>query len=556
MSAPNPLAQAIISRHDALKAEQSNWRSLWDDAARYIMPRKGDILTKNTPGQEQTTQLYDTTAEESVQVFAAGLLAQLTPPGEAWFKLEPSKPGASEEYRSWLSGLTDFALKAIYASNFYLGWHEDCLDGGTFGTSCLYLEEGTKRLLNFVNIPVGTFTICEDAEGMVDTLYREWSWTAKQAEQQWGAEKLGEQARKALSSTDPKDWDRKFTFIHAIYPRRRGLWKEGQVEASLRPIASCYVCKEDVHVVEEGGFYEMPMFAGRLLRSNNEVYGRGPGVQVLPEIRVLNRMELDLLLAVETMVNPPWLMPDDSAYRPDNRPNGITYWDASNPNNKPEQLRRENRVDLGEQKTEQKRARIRSAFFVDMFQMLTNPAAMQREKTAFEVAQMVQERLVLFSPMFARIVQEKLNPLIERVVNIILRSGLYPPPPQDAVEQGYEISYTSKIALAIKAAQNNALLEVLNICTLMQPFDQAVGMVVDWAKALRDVARNRGLPQEWMRSEEDVQAMVAQMQQAQQAMQQAALAEQMGKTVKNLGPKAQDAAAKSIEVGAGNGRVM
>jgi len=140
------------------------------------------------------------------------------------------------------------------------------------------------------------------------------------------------------------------------------------------------------------------------------------------------------------------------------------------------------------------------------------------------------------------------------VVNIILRNGLYPPPPVELNRAGYEIVYTSKIALAIKAAQNNALLEVLNIASLMQPFDQAVGAVIDWTKALRDVSRNRGLPAEWMRSEEDVAAMVAQMQQAQQAMQQMQMAESSSAAIKNMGPKAQDAAATAMGRQIGGGK--
>jgi hypothetical protein len=541
----DPQAQQIISRWNSLKTEQTNFRTLWDDAANYIMPRKGQIVSTTSPGQSQTIQLYDTTAEESALVFGAGLLAQLVPPGEVWMRFEPSNPNASEVTRAWYSECTDRAIKAVYASNFYLAIHEDFLDAGIFGPSCTYVEEGKKRLLNFVHIPVGSFYCCEDNEGAVDTMFRDWKWTAAQAMQQWPNGKFGKQLAAAASASDPKDKDRKFTFIHAIYPRQEH--RSGEVEGKLRPIASCYVCLEDQNVIEEGGFYEMPAAVSRLLRSNNEVYGRGPGIQVLPEIKLVNRMELDLLLALEQAVKPGWLMPDDSAYRPDNRPDGITYWDASNPNNRPERLQSNARIDLGEQKTEQKRQRIRSAFFVDMFQMLSNASEMKREKTAFEVAQMVQEKLILFSPMFARLTQEKLNPLLERVFNIMFRAGMFPPPPEEAMQDGgYEIVYVSKIALAIKAAQNGALMEMLQLCTEMANFDQSVPMVVKWREAFRDVARNRGTPQDWMRTDEEVDAMVAQMQEAQAAMQQAQTAEMAAGAVQKLGPAAQEKAAKAL----------
>jgi len=537
-------AEQIISRHESLWADLLNWRNLWDDAANYTMPHKGNIVTVTAPGQEQTTGVYDTTAEESLLIFAAGLVSQLIPPGELWFRFEPSDEGASELVKNWFDDCTSRAAKALYASNFYLAMHEDFLDAGFSGTSNTFLEQGKVRLLNFTNVPVGTFTIAEDSEGMVNTVYREWKWSALQARDFFGDEKLSKKIRECLADTESPAWDKKFTFIHAVYPRAKADVREGEVEGLLRPIASCYVCVEDRAVIDESGYYEMPHAVSRLLRSRNEVWGRGPGLQVLPEVKMLNRMEQDILLAIEKHVGPGWLMPDDSAYRPDNRPNGITYWDASNPNNKPERVREESRVDLGEQKTEQKRRRIRSAFFADMFQMLSSSVEAKREKTAFEVAQMIQEKLVLFSPIFARLVQEKLNPLLERVFSLMMREGMFKEPPMDIGDSGgrYEIAYVSKIALAIKAAENNSLMELLEIANAMVPFDSSVAMVVDWRKAFRDVSRNRGVKTDWMRSDDDVDEMIERMQKAQEAMQAAQTAETLSKTAKNLGPEAQSAA--------------
>ncbi len=546
MNASNDLAQAIINRHESLKAERSNWDNLWDDVARYIVPRKGNILSKKSPGQEQTIDLYDTTAEEAALIGAAGLLSQLTPPGEPWFRYEPANENATEEFKSKLEKATDRALKAIYASNFYLAIHEDFLDILTFCTSNTYVEEGSKRLLNFVNIPVGTFCVCEDNEGMVDSVYREWQWTAKQIEQNWPDTKLPKLVAEKLASKSPKDWDHKFTLIHATYPRRPGQWKQGPVEGALREYASVYVVKEDKAVIEESGYFERAFAVGRLLRSNNEIYGRGAGISVIPEVKVLNRAEQDLMLAIEKGVNPGWLMPEDSAFRPDNRPNGITYWDSTNPNAKPERLPEQARVDWAENYTERKRRRINSAFFVDMFQMLNTPGVKEKEMTAREVAERIREKLVLFSPMFARIVQEKLNPLLERTFNILLRQGHFDDLGFTPEDGPYQVTYTSKIALALKAANDSALLELVDIAALLQPFDQSVSMVVKWREAMRETARNRGMSAEFLRTNDEIDQMVAAMQQAQDAMQKAQMAESMAGAVQKLGPDAQKAATAAV----------
>jgi hypothetical protein len=542
-------ADTIIQRNEALKSARQNFAVLWDDAARWILPRKGNIITKTSPGSDQASELFDSTAEEAALIYAAGLLSSLTPAGEQWMRLEPSDPDAPETVKAFLARASERVQETLLASNFYLTAHEAFIDSGVFCTVCMFTGESNRTGVSFTNIPVGTFCVAENNEGFVDTVYREWSWTARQALQEWGREKLGEKVQKAL---DDAKWDQEFTFIHAVEPRLE--FEEGvQLDPKKRRFASLYVCKEDKHLIDEGGYYEFPYAVLRTLRSNNELYGRGPGLQILPEAKLVNRIEKDLLVAVEKMVDPPWLMPDDAGSRPDNRPNGVTYWDTSNPNNKPEQLQLTNRVDLGESKSDQKRARIRQAFFVDMFQMLTNLQEQRREKTAFEVAEMLQEKLVLFTPIFARTVQEFLNPTLERVFAILLRAGKLGDVPPELQGLDYRISYVSKIALALKTARTSSLAQVMNMLGSMVVFDPSVKHIVDWRKAARDVANNYALPTDWQRSELEVEEIVAGETEAAMQMQQAALAKDITQSARNLGPEAQKAATQTI-VNAGAGQ--
>lgn len=539
------LAQSVIKYHDSLKADAGNWLTTWEEAAKYILPRKGGIIGGRSEGSTQTSNLFDSTAEESCLIYAAGMVSQIMPPGEAWARFEPADKDAPAAFKEWLEKATDTTFRYLYASNFYLAAHEAFLDGGCFGTRALYVEEGTKKPLNFVSLQVGSFFGEENADGMVDTVSREFLFTARQAEQKWGREALGKMMQDILSQEDKGQQNRKFTIIHQIKPRAQ--YDEGMtIDAKRRPIASIYVCKEDSHVLEEGGFYEMPVAVGRELRSNQEVYGRGPGVQCLPEIRMLNDMERDILLAVEREVNPGWIQAYELPFQPDNRPGGVTFFEATHPELKPEQQQYTNRIDLGEVKTDQKRRRIRAAFHVDMFQMLSNAAEAKREKTAFEVAQMVQEKLILFSPVFARYTQEMLNPILERVFFILLRAGAFGEMPQVAVNPRFEIVYVSKIALAIKAAQANSLMQVAQLVEAISPFDEGVALVVKWAKATRDVARDMGLRADWLPSDEELENGIAQMQQAKVAMQQAQTAEMAAGAVRNLGPGAQEKATSAI----------
>jgi len=541
-------ADYIIQRNNALKAKASNFRSLWQECADYVLPRKSGIITERSEGNRASDSIFDTTAEESMLIFASGLLQHLTPPGQIWARIESTEKEPNPELAAWFDKESEALMQELHSDNFQHTIHEAFVSLGTFGTCCVLLEEGTRDFLNFKEAVVGTFSVCESNEGAVDTVYREWKWSARQAEQEWGREALGPNVRKALESKNPSDQDKEFTFIHAVYPRTKGAAgilhqlevdsvKEGvPVGPTLRPIASIYVCVEDKAVVLEDGYYEMPYAVCRLLKSNGELYGRGPSMQVLPNLRLVNRMEALTLAATERIVDPSWLLPDDAAYRPDNRPGGITYYDATNPAGKPEQLISAARVDVSESKMEQIRERISKAWHVPMFHALNNEFAQKRQKTAFEVEQMLQEKMADFSPMFTRITRELLSILLERAFAMRLRSGKAEPPPVDIGEElDFKITYTGEIALRIRAMQDKGTVQAAQLAGQFAQFDPRVLHVIKWENRFREMAKNLGVPSTDLRSEEEVAEIVQAQQEAQAEAEQAQQMQQMAGAMKDIG---------------------
>jgi hypothetical protein len=545
-------AQRVISLFNSMESDALNFRTRWQECANYIQPRKGNILTLLSPGQPQTILLWDTTAEQSLITYAAGLVSFLTPPSERWFRLEPQDDNAPQEFRDWLNDCSERMAQEIGNSNFYEVWHEDCLDGGCFGSSLMRTDEYASdrdNILGFTNIPVGNFYWKEDNRGRISTIARKWKWSCDQAEEEFGEDALTPQLVRCFRSAEPSDHARQFNFIELIRPRRKADVKHGPTIPENRPWECLYVCIEDNDIVREDGYYENPYAGCRLMRSNNESYGRGPGTQAMPEIKMVNRMEEDMAVVIERMARPSWIMPDDTAYDPDNRPDGVTYWEAAmGAAYKPEQIEMKNRVDLGETKTQQKRKVIQDYFFVDMFKLLTREEVMEQQKTAFEVQQMVNERMILFSPIFGRITKEKLNPTLFRVFAIMFRNGRFKPMPAglDPRSLEFQVSYVSKIALAIKAVQNEALATAVQIITSMMQLDPSVVYLLKCPEAARQVLVNAGVPSAWLRSEYEVKQMSAQQQAAAQRLQSAQAAMAGSQAIKNLGPTAQGGATQAL----------
>jgi len=504
----------VVAHCDELFKEQVNWRHTWQDVSDYFYPVKANIETLETPGEVRAQERYDYTGEEMLLKAAAGIVGWVTPIGTRWIVLEPKNKKAPQEIKDWFRICSEILLEALASSNFYMSWHEDVIDGLMFGTSCLFIEGGDEKDLNFVSWPISTWAFTMDSEERPDYICRKWDWTARQAVSEWGEENVGEEVLKAYKAGSP-DCEKKFTFYHAIYKRKEGEYKEGPTTGDNRPWASVYVSNIDKHLIEEDGYYELPAPIGRILKSNSEKYGRSPSIGTLPVAKMLSRMEYDTLLAIEKMVNPPWIAPDDSDYDPDNRPNGVTYYKAGS--KEPKQQEYKNRIDLAEATKAFYRGVIERAFFVDMFQMLTQIGANNRQfPTATQIHGMLEERVGLFTPIFSRLTQEKLNPTIERVFSILFRKGAFPRPPANIAEWGgeYEISYNSRIALAIKSLQNNQLFQAMEFIRGMTEIDPAARYAIKATTATRGALTNMSLPQDWIRDENEIEEMVEAEEQA------------------------------------------
>lgn len=548
----NSKAQKAIARFNAMESDALNFRSRWQECANYIQPRKGNILTMLSPGQPQTMLLWDTTAEQALIVYAAGLVSFLTPPGELWARFESKNKNAFPALKAWFEDSTQKVMGEIGASTFYEIWHEDCLDGGGFGSSLLRVDEypdDPESILGFINCPVGTFYWDEDNRGRIATIGRKWKWTADQAAEEFGEDALTPQILKCYRSNEHGDHTRQFNFIEIIRKRAKEDIIAGPTTPEHRPWECLYVCVEDNDIVREDGYYENPYAGCRTMRSNNEVYGRGPGTQAMPEIKMVNRMREDYCVILERMGRPSWISPDDTAYDPDNRPDGVTYWDASKgPQYKPEQIQLKNQVPDIKQMIEDSRSVIRDYFFNDMFKLLTRQDVIQQEKTAYEVAQMVQERLILFSPIFGRITKEKLSPMLYRVFSIMYRNGRFLPLPMGVAPESieFEVTYISKIALAIKAIQNQAFASAVQLILSVIPLDPSLRYLLKCEDGARGVLGNVGLASSLMRSSSEIKTLWQKEQQEQAATQASLQAVQGSQAIKNLGPQAQAGATQAI----------
>jgi hypothetical protein len=180
--------------------------------------------------------------------------------------------------------------------------------------------------------------------------------------------------------------------------------------------------------------------------------------------------------------------------------------------------------------------RIDQAMRADLW--LVMEQLVEGKMTATEVVQRREEKGLQLGPTLHRLEDELLNPMVDRVVPIILRRGLMPPPPQEL--QGMEVraEFISVLAQAQKVVGIQGVQELsryVGIFAQMQMSAQQPPTALDkfdFDQAIDDIGDMLGTPTALVRSDDKVEALRAQRAKAQQEQQALQQAQQMAETAK------------------------
>ncbi|MGP1395395.1 MAG: portal protein [Inquilinaceae bacterium] len=489
----------IIARFEALKGERTPWHALWQEVADYVLPRRGDFSVRRSPGQRRTERLFDGTATWANEQLAAGLHGLLTTPAVRWFSLRvrDERLDRAEPVRLWLDHAAERMAQVFNApqANFNPQAHELYLDLGAFGSAVMFVGDRPGQGIRFQTRHLGECHIAESDTGAVDTLYREFMLTARQAVQMFGAATPEPVAR--LADTAPHT---KSTYLHAVFPRAEA-GKGGAPINRNKPWASHYLSLDHKTPISESGFDEFPYLVPRWSKVTGETYGRSPAMTVLPDIKMLNAMKKTVIVAAQKAVDPPLMVPDDGFLNPIRTvPGGLNYY-RSGGRDRIEPLIGGGRIDIGMEMVAAQQQAIVRAFYADWLSLRDGP-----QMTATEVLQRREERMRLLGPMMSRLQTEFLGPLIERTFKIMLRARAFDPPPEDLADVEIEVDYVSPIAQAQKATRTESLGRVLDVAERLAQYDPALLDLVDGEAALREIATVYNAPPRLLRSEEEIAA--------------------------------------------------
>lgn len=524
----------LCKRLDWMKSERGNFDAHYQEIANYVTPNSHWFTDRpETQGTRRNLRVYDVTAELANNTMAAALQGMLTNPSEPWFELRIENDlqnlEAREEVKLWLMDVRNKMMAEFNSpqTNFDNQNHEIFLSLGAFGTAVMFIGDSMNlKDVEYKTIPLSQCYIAENFTGVVDTLFRCFTMTARQMVQKFGENNVSD---KVLEKIQQNKADDKFEVVHAVLPTE----DVGDGVLKSKAFASLYFDKKHKYVMRRRGFDMFPYVVPRWAKLTGETYGRSPTMTVLPDIKMLNEMMKTIIRSAQKSVDPPiWLPSEGAVGRIRTYHGAINYFQPGMGDQiQVPDLGGDTR--LGVDMLQLMRETIRQAYNINLFELPERPKSHQ-EMREVEVLSRKQDQQLLLTPTLTRLQREYFGPLIKLTYNRLVKSGKLPPTPPALANTRLEIEYVSPVVRAQRALQADGLNQFIQLSAPLGQIDPNVFDNIDIDGAARYLMDLMEVPVQARRAPDQVQAK-REARAQQEAQQQALLAaESLSSSVKNV----------------------
>lgn len=532
-----------------LRSMRSPWEDQWREIADNIAPNRLRIQADGNKGKQDRSKIIDSTASQALRTLASGMHSGITSPSRPWFRLTTFDPDLREfsPVKTYLSKAEQMMREVFQASNLYRAFHMGYGDIGAFGQSAAILVRDEANFIRLLPLVHGSFWIGRDDTGTATTLYRQLYWSTENIVSRFGLENCSVTVKNCYSRGD---YSAKHTLYHAIEPRKYR--QIGKIDKANKPYASCYWEEGGTStlMLEKSGFDRNPIIAPLWESIADDDYGVSPGMDVLPDVKMLMKSQIRKGEAIDKKVRPAMVGPTSMQNHPvSTMPGSISYVD--DPTGKMYRPAMEVNISISELREDigETQARIERGFFADLFLMLSQMDGVQPRNT-FEIAERKEEKLLALGPVLENIYGGQLAPVIDQTFNMMAAEGKFGEPPIELEEQTLKIEYVSMLAQAQKAIGTGAIERVFSFAGSIAAVKPDIMDKLDADQALDEYAEMVGAPPAVVVPDDKVKGMrdarAKQMQQQQMAEQLPAMA-----TAANQGAQAAEVLAGMPNGGTG-----
>jgi hypothetical protein len=443
---------------DTAKSKRNNFMHMWQQVADYGLGRR-EFIAKVNPGRPRQIPIYDGTFQHSSDAMVAAVQAMVFNQATQWAWIVPEDPelAKDEEVMKYYQQMTEVVFKifnhpeACFPSTIT----ESVTDWVNFGNCCIYTDQDDTGIY-FQAMPLNEMIVDINCRGLVDTFYREFTYTAKQAVDEF-AEHAGTGARKAFAD---QKFDEPFMFIHAVLPR--GLFPSRPPANDSHEFLSIYANITDGEIVREKGYTEQPFSFARYNTDAGEIYGRGPGINAISDAKMLNRMRKTRISAAEKGTDPVILQSDDGVMgnvktHPGAR---IIIRDTGSRTIPPvSYLESRARFDISDVAFDQTREQVRAHFSHELLETIADP-----RMTATQIIEIGARSAQKIGPPVLRLQSELGEQTLRRVVGLADRAGKFDhiAKPDRLAGVKFAVDYVSPAMKAQLSADAQAVMTSVN----------------------------------------------------------------------------------------------
>lgn len=492
--------RGLLKRYTHAKAIKDLWLPTFEECYEYALPQRESFYTESI-GRRRTDRIFDETAVVGVQEFASRLQSGIVPNYARWADFIAGTEVPKQDRKEvdlLLDEVTEYVFEILQNSNFSQEVHETFLDCAV-GTGILLVEEGDAvQPVRFKAIPLPQIVLDAGHDDRVDHIFRKRMIRMKEIQYAYPNSIMSEKMKMDMDKTP----DRECEIIEIVYRDYRNTKEE---EYKFCAIASGYEHKLVEQTFKGSG--SNPYIIYRWSKCAGEVYGRGPLQLALPAIKTANLVIELILENAQMSISGMYQVEDDGVINVDNIsliPGTIIPKAAGSSGLQP--IAPAGNFNVSDLVLRDMRTNIKKALYNDM---LGTP----NEKTpmsATEVAERMADLSRQIGAAFGRLQAELVNPVLQRVVYILRKQGRIKIP----VVNGREIKIKSSSPLA-QAQHQQDVATVDRFLAMVQARvgPQLLNILVKQDEAAKYVAKKLGVPEELIRSQEEMQEAAQNLQQ-------------------------------------------
>lgn len=498
--------KGVLTRYKRAKAERDRWKGSLSEAYRYALPGS-DLFTENdSSGAPVDPNLFDTTAKDALDEWAArlaysiGLGFQQLVRLEAGQVIRDSVKGQpdEEEFLSQVAETLEATRNIIddqlKASNFVIEAMSAMKSAGV-STGVLLVKEGTAAApVSFQAVSLDKVIFADGPEGTVERVYRKSKMTVAAVRRLWPEAVFPDEGKHDFKE------EKEITIVEATeYNAETGKWETRILHKN--------------HKLFRIDFDEPRWIVFRVDKYPESVHGVGPGLGKLPDIKSLNRaVELTFQNGAMAICGM-WQADDDGVTNPENiviQPGAVI---PIAPGSRGLQaLKSPGNFDVSQIILRDLRESIKRS--------IAGPALPGIEagvRSATEYMLREQQMVIITAPYFQRLYRELVVPVYRAVTSILTRIGLLGD--LDLLGGTVQVVPYSPYSDMSKRAEMATQLQGLAAAAQVSPTDTQT--VIDGEKAVEAILTAYGWPKAVLRSPaERQQVREAMQQQAQMAQQQ------------------------------------